>query len=133
MRRDSRIPICVPVAAKRALPKPGHARAKKLEQLHHLQPRLDFGAGEIVGIERIDVDDARHVDRHFVGIGRDEKRDDLARNVDDAVGARLAPQRVKPGDGGQRCGVAALDRQRAANLVGMGAHVLGEFVEVDVA
>ena len=69
-----------------------HALAKELEQLHHLQPRLDLGARQVVGIERIDVDDARHVDRHFVGIGRDEERDELARHVDDAVVDRaLAP------------------------------------------
>ena len=68
-----------------------HAVAKELQQLHRLQPRFDFGAREVVGIERIDVDDARHVHRHFVGIRRDEERDQLARHVDDAVCAALAP------------------------------------------
>ena len=92
MRRDSRMPICVPVAAIRARFESRHALAEKTQQLHHLQARLDFGARQIVRIERIDVGDARHVDGHFVGIRRDEKRYQLARNVDDLLRLRLVPQ-----------------------------------------
>ena len=72
-----------------------HAPSKELQQLHRLQTRFDFGPRQVIGIERIDVDDARHVDGHLVGIRRDKKRDKFARNVDEPICARSFPEVVQ--------------------------------------
>ncbi len=118
MRRDSRMPICAAVAAMRAFANPGTSRLKNVEQFHHLRARFDLGARQIVGIERIDVDDARHVHGNLVRIRRDEERDELARNVNGAARLRGAPSLVQPGDRRQRLGRARLRRQARAHLPG---------------
>ena len=98
-----------------------------------LQARIDFGSREILGIERIHVDDPRHVDRHFVGIGRNEERDQLARHVDERVVPCPLPKGVETRNRRQRLGDALLRPQRRAHLLRMLANVLRQRAKVDVA
>ena len=93
--------------------KAGNALPEERQQLHHLEASFDFGARQVVGIERIDFDDARHVDGHFVGIRRDEERDEFARNVDDAVAARRLPKIAQSRNRRQRARRSLPGRQRA--------------------
>ena len=113
MRRDSRIADLGRGRGDARVRETGNALAKERDQPHRLPARFDLRARQIVGIERIDVDDARHVHRHFVGIRRDEERDEFARHVD-AVRLRGLPQLVEPGDGGQRA--AACVRRRSSDV-----------------
>ncbi len=78
-----------------------HELSKELPKLHGLQTRFHLGAGQVFGVERIDVDDARHVDGNLVGIGGDEKRDELARHVDEPLIARALPKAVESGNRGE--------------------------------
>ena len=73
-----------------------NALAKELQQLHYLQTRFYFGARQIVGVERIDIRNARHVDRHFIGIRRDEEGYDFSRDIDDAVAAASSHNAYRP-------------------------------------
>ena len=97
-----------------------------------MRARFDFGAGEVVGIQRIDVGHPGHVDGDFVGVRRDEERYELARHVDVAAQAGRIPERVQTGDGGERVGRALVGFKRRAHLIGMGANVARELREVDV-
>ena len=81
-----------------------------------------------IGIERIDVDDARHVHRHLVGIGRDEKRDELRAECRRARRRALAPTaRRDPATAVSACARAFVRFERGAHLIGVHAHVGREF------
>ena len=110
-----------------------HALAEELQQLHHLQARLDLGARKVDRIERIDIRHACHVHGHLVGIRRDEKRNQFARDIDESISLRLRPQVVQSRDGRQRMGGTLVRLERGAHLIGMHPHVGGGLREIDVA
>ena len=109
----------------------GHVAPEEGHQLHRLPPALHLGPRQIVGIERIDADDARHVDADLVGIRADEELDQLARHVDLAAFARALPELVQAGDGAERARAAFAGRQAGAHLIGVLADVSRGGGEVD--
>ena len=103
MRRDSRMPICVAGGRDARARESGNALRRKnassciacTRDSTSARVRSSGSSGSMSG-------HARHVHGHFVGIRRDEERDEFARNVHDAALARALPQLVQSRDGGER-------------------------------
>ena len=82
----------------------GHALLEETQQRHGLAARLNLGARRIVGIQRVEADDPRHVDGDFIAVRPPEQAHELARDVDLAIVERRPPQVPQPGNRRQRVG-----------------------------